>query len=155
MYMFSNIGGKIKGVAVAEAVTGIIASIIVGIVLIANSSHSNPTAAMGWGIMIGGSIASWLNSFILYGFGELIEKTAETKTEINNIYKILADNKSNSKPNSQSDVRLFQEPKPAYSTSAPTTKQSSSGTGWKCKECGHSNDTIRQFCQMCGSSRGY
>jgi len=53
------------------------------------------------------------------------------------------------------DGRVINTYSPAYSTSAPTTKQSSSGTGWKCKECGHSNDTIRQFCQMCGSSRGY
>lgn len=153
--MFYNIGGKIKGVAVAEAIIGIIASIIVGIVLIANSSRSNPTAALGWGIMIGGSIGAWLNSFILYGFGELIEKTSETNTEIHNIYKILADNKSNHKTSNENDSRLFQEQRPVYSTSTPASKPTSSGTGWKCKECGQMNDTFRQFCQMCGSSRGY
>lgn len=153
--MFSNIGGKIKGVAVAEAVIGIIASIVVGFVLIYNSSRSNPTAGLGWVIMIGGSIVSWLNSFILYGFGELIEKTSEAKAEIHNIYEMLSKHKSHPITNNENDLHLFQEQRPAFSTPIPETKHSSSRSGWKCKECGHSNETFRQMCQICGSPRNY
>lgn len=74
--MYSNIGRKIKGVAVAGCILGIIASLIIGFLLISNSSNSNPTATMGWVILIVGSVSSWLGSFCLYGFGELIEKTS-------------------------------------------------------------------------------
>ena len=64
--MFDNIGGKIKTVAKVFCWIGIIASIMLGVML--------PfTAEVVFAIIIVGCLGSWVGSFVLYGFGELIE----------------------------------------------------------------------------------
>ena len=97
--MFTNIGGKIKGLAKFFCWAGIIASVILGFVMIisgAGSSNKNSgrnnynykydysytvkeanAAAQTSGIvlLIVGPLVSWMSSLALYGFGELIERT--------------------------------------------------------------------------------
>lgn len=67
--MFDNISDKMKSAATALAILGIIGSIIVGIVMIAES------LLVGLLVIIVGSLSSWVSSFTLYGFGQLIENT--------------------------------------------------------------------------------
>ncbi len=67
--MFNNIGGTIKGFAKFLTWAGIIVSIIVGIVLIKNESD------FGIWVILGGSLVSWMSSWILYAFGELVENS--------------------------------------------------------------------------------
>ena len=71
---FSNIGRKIKTLAVTFAVLGCLASIIGAIVYWAKEFGD-----AGWGflILICGPFAFWILSLFIYGFGELIEKTTE------------------------------------------------------------------------------
>ena len=87
--MFKNIGKKIKVLAVVFCVLGIIGSLIAGGTLLDGWG----TEAIGAAIMIGGSLLSWISSFVLYGFGELVdnstiiansikEKTYETISEV-------------------------------------------------------------------------
>ena len=77
--MYDNIGEKIQKLAGVFCALGIIGSIVTGIVLIVQHS-------VGLGIlcMILGSLLSWVSTFVLYGFGHLIENTdvlvARTKT---------------------------------------------------------------------------
>lgn len=74
--MFSNIGGKIKGLATAISVIGIGISVICGIIMIiAGAYNGNVMVGTGFAVLIGGSLASWIGSFFAYGFGELIENT--------------------------------------------------------------------------------
>ena len=76
--MFSNIGGKIKGLATAISVIGIGVSVICGIIMIIAGGATGDTGAMigmGFAILIVGSLLSWVGSFFAYGFGELIENT--------------------------------------------------------------------------------
>lgn len=77
--MFDNIGGKIKTVAATIAWLGIIGSIIIGIIIIAEANDSYYPSATetlsGWLVIIVGSLSSWVSSFTLYGFGQLIENT--------------------------------------------------------------------------------
>lgn len=77
--MFDNIGSKIKTVATTIAILGIIGSIIIGSVMIkeANDSYypSATETLSGWLVIIVGSLSSWVSSFTLYGFGQLIENT--------------------------------------------------------------------------------
>ena len=67
--MFDNIGGKIKGLALNICWLGIIASLVDGIRIISIED------SWGYGIVIAivGSVLSWISSFFMYGFGELIE----------------------------------------------------------------------------------
>lgn len=75
--MFENIGGKIKKLASTLTVIGILASILIGFIIIIMGSQSEEMGAtfawIGILVMIFGSLMSWLSSFLLYGFGELVE----------------------------------------------------------------------------------
>ena len=73
--MFGNIGGKIKTLAKVLTWIGIISSVITGISMLATGDE----ALVLIGILIAafGSIVSWVSSFLLYGFGQLIENTDE------------------------------------------------------------------------------
>lgn len=80
--MYSNIGTKIKLVAVLNAILGMLASIVFGGVVIAFSNDSyifdeEELTIVGVGIIILGMIASWVLSFVLYGFGRLIENSED------------------------------------------------------------------------------
>lgn len=74
--MFSNIGGKIKGLATVISVIGIGLSVICGIIMIiAGANSGGAMVGTGFAVLIVGSLASWIGAFIIYGFGELIENT--------------------------------------------------------------------------------
>ena len=90
--MFDNIGGKIKGLAKFVCWVGIIISVIAGIVLMVQGSEVNSyyySGGAGTGLIAGGlmtmilgSLLSWLGSLTLYGFGELVENSAECVSEL-------------------------------------------------------------------------
>lgn len=69
--MFDNIGGKIKTLASAMALIGIILSFVIGFVIFGIDDDMIPVGVV---IIVVGSLISWIGSFLLYGFGELIEK---------------------------------------------------------------------------------
>lgn len=71
--MFNNIGSKIKGLASVICFGGIILCIIIGIVV---AALDEDLILAGFAIMILGALLSWVSSFVLYGFGELIENSA-------------------------------------------------------------------------------
>lgn len=81
--MFNNIGKKIKTLAKVICWLGIIGSIITGIVLIAvglddlSSRYSSDEGVImivaGLLTMVVGSIISWVGSFKLYGFGDVVD----------------------------------------------------------------------------------
>ena len=70
--MFDNIGRKIKNLAELVTWLGIIGSVLVGFVVCCIDEHM---ILPGLLIMVFGSIASWLSSFLLYAFGQQVEST--------------------------------------------------------------------------------
>ena len=91
--MFNNIGRKIKGLAKFLFWIVAIISILGGLaVLIFMTTDSGDGMLIGVlaaiGIAVGGFILAWLQNFLLYGFGELIDsnqkilKVLEEKKEI-------------------------------------------------------------------------
>lgn len=82
--MFNNIGGKIKGLAKFMCWLGIIVSVIAGIILIIGATNRNGYYSYtdtnmiitGILVMVMGSILSWIGSFVLYGFGELVDNSS-------------------------------------------------------------------------------
>lgn len=79
--MFVNIGGKIKSLATILAVLGIIASIIIGCLMLDAGGGGLP----GVLTIVGGSLLSWLSSFTLYGFGELIETNQSIDSKLDGL----------------------------------------------------------------------
>jgi len=76
--MFKDIGGKMKFFAEAMAWIGIIISIGVGLLLCATGIGARKGESLIIGgilLMSLGSIASYIGSWFLYGFGELIENS--------------------------------------------------------------------------------
>ena len=67
--MFDNIGEKIKTLAKVCTAIGIILSIISGIALMVLSN-----VWIGLLCIVGGCVFSWIGSFLVYGFGEIIVK---------------------------------------------------------------------------------
>lgn len=91
--MYRNIGKKIKGLAIFFCVIGVVAQVILGIIFIftgtallnvaANSypelkqiAPSTVTAA-GIAVMVIGAIITWISTWLLYGYGELIDKVCD------------------------------------------------------------------------------
>lgn len=72
--MFNNIASKIKGLAIILTWIGIILSVLTG-VMIALALEGEFGVLIGVGIIIIGCLMSWIGSFLLYGFGQLIENT--------------------------------------------------------------------------------
>ena len=70
--MFNNIGEKIKALAKVSCWVGILSYVLIGIVLIAISEDLAPLAII---LIFAGSFLSWIGSFLLFGFGQLIENS--------------------------------------------------------------------------------
>ena len=79
--MFTNIGKKIKVLAQVFCWGGITVSVIISIFLI-TQYPIGPMVPLY--IIVGGSLVSWISSFTLYGFGELIDQTQEINSKLNN-----------------------------------------------------------------------
>lgn len=70
--MYDNVGAKIKGLSKIFFVFEVIVAIMVGFFLM---SIAESFVFLGWIVIIGGSVLAWLSHLLLYGFGELVEKT--------------------------------------------------------------------------------
>lgn len=86
--MFNNIGHKIQVLAKVLCWIGIICWVITGLALMAGGSSvtyrltgSYVTASSAAGVLVSivtiivGVLLSWIGSFLLYGFGQLVEDT--------------------------------------------------------------------------------
>ncbi|MBQ9950148.1 MAG: SHOCT domain-containing protein [Clostridia bacterium] len=72
--MYRNIGKKIKSLAVVMFVLLAIVSIGLGIFLLCSSFYMMPVGIV---VLVAGPVLAWISSFILYGFGELIDKVSD------------------------------------------------------------------------------
>lgn len=152
--MFKNIGSKIKTTAIVVTILGIIGSVIGGIVVMAANTYRNPTILIGILIIVLGCLGSWLGSFVLYGFGQLIEDLGECKNHL----RFLANSNSGltGTVRKQGSVSASTPPENNKSkdtpTSCPTVQTSpvSSGYPWICDKCGARNAASATVCRDCG-----
>ncbi len=72
--MYDNIGGKIKGLAKAFFIVEAIAAVITGIALMATDED---LIGIGLLVMVVGPLVAWVSSWLLYGFGEIIDKLCD------------------------------------------------------------------------------
>lgn len=76
--MYDNIGKKIKLLAKAVTIVFSVASIIVAIASIVSN--------VPWGaVFFFMPILFWISSFVLYGFGELIDKVCDIEARVRNV----------------------------------------------------------------------
>lgn len=79
--MFTNIGKKIKTWASVLCWLGIVCSVILGI---AQCVVSKDMIVTGILTIIGGALASWIGSFMVYGFGELVDNSQAIRAKLEN-----------------------------------------------------------------------
>lgn len=138
--MFEDIGGKIKKLAVVTCILGMSASVIWGFVLFADS------IPIGLLVMAVGCVCSWVGTFTLYGFGELIAETRRNR-EINQ--QLLAALKPQQPPVQPESAKRAAS---VGSYSIPGAKNAtvSVADSWTCKHCGTRNPKVSLFCRVCG-----
>ena len=142
--MYDNIGGKIKGLAVAMCILEAIASIIAGFGMMIDSVYM---ILPGLLLMVVGPVVAWVSSWLLYAFGELAEKTCENEENTRKILNLLQDsNKGNNQtPNKgNSPVPNMAKNYFAPKVSAPTPGAHS----WRCSNCG--SMISQKPCPYCG-----
>lgn len=168
--MFSNIGGKLKKLAVILAVLGIIGSVISGLVTMAGSSSMRMYGSYGIGYSAGrivaglliiavGFLLSWVGTMGLYGLGELIERTVQTEEHT----RVLADEvRALRKQGIACNLPLWDSKPsvaPGVSTTVSTPSDSSTQTSdsstdmWRCGKCGVMNASTAISCKNCGTYR--
>jgi DNA-directed RNA polymerase subunit M/transcription elongation factor TFIIS len=80
MFSFDNIGGKIKGWAKRIFAIEAIAAVISGIVIMAQDEDM---ILIGLLVVVFGPIVAWVSTWILYGYGQLIENSDIIAAEYN------------------------------------------------------------------------
>ncbi|MBQ8323707.1 MAG: hypothetical protein IJX82_00970 [Clostridia bacterium] len=76
--MYDNIGGKIKSLAKTLSILGAIATAILAIVLLCLDDKLLPFGVI---LLFFGPLFSWISSWLLYGFGELVENACTIERE--------------------------------------------------------------------------
>ena len=159
--MFKNIGGKIKGLATVICWIGIIISIIVGIVFFieaGNAGRSRRTTAIitGVGTIVGGSLVSWIGSFLLYGFGQLVEnsdKVAKSNEELIKLKRTDITNLRSLESQIKSQESKPKEPPIKKQEEKPFDYDTPKEGDWICPNCGQRNRAYIASCINCLSSQ--
>lgn len=146
--MFDNIGGKIKVLAVVVTIIGCIVSFVFGIILFVEGE-----VGMGFLVIIMGGLLSWVSSFVLYGFGELIESNQDIQKTNKDIYLHLKSN--NDSTTEEKSVQETNQPidrtRNSYlwdllkNSPAPVEKKKS-----YCPDCGKERNDYDTMCNFCG-----
>ena len=84
-FLYGNIGRKIMGLAIVSAILGAVVTFVLGIVMAVNS-NGGVMLLLGIFMVVVGPICSWVGSWILYGFGKLVDNSQATRT---NVYRIV------------------------------------------------------------------
>ena len=142
---YENIGGKLKGWAKFIFVAEAIGAIIGGINLLGNDA-----VVAGLLLLFFGPIAALISTWLLYAFGELVEKTAANEENTRAILKKLE--ATNPAPKA---------PKPVSKPTAPQTHAwrctncNSMTTTTPCEHCGYTEQSAPFRCGKCGHEGPY
>ena len=86
--MYEEIGKKIKILARIIFVLGFIGSLIFSIIYIKNGTNNASDMEIAFkGILVFliGVILAWVSTFVLYGFGELVDKVCDIADDVSGI----------------------------------------------------------------------
>lgn len=129
--MFNNIGSKIKTLVKVFFWLAVIGGVIGG-ALVCKMSQSP------LGLLVAGAIilVAWLGSFVMYGYGELIDSTQENTYYLKEIYNQLSKSNLNTGSGEQSQGQSDQVMH-----------------SWECHKCKALNAGSMSYCENCGTRR--
>lgn len=152
--MFDNIGSKIKGCAKAIFFIEAVSFVISGIATIAEDEDM---ILVGLLLLIVGPFVSWVSSWLLYGFGELIDNTTYIAGKVANLNSTSAapsvPNVNRSGYNGYSGTTNYGT---ASTNAGYTTSNANAGTvtTWTCGYCHSVNNGTSSQCRNCGRYKG-
>lgn len=117
--MFKNIGKKIKTLAKIICIAGISFFVIFGLVMLLVSIEDSRYIVIGILYLLFGPIFSWICSFTLYGFGELIDNSKKSLDVQKQILEKIGE------------------------------KQVANKKVWKCSKCGFDVSNDYSYCPFC------
>ncbi len=98
--LFSDIGKKIKRLALVTAVFGVLFFIIGGVILLAcltelpgNADFVDFVGIFICMVVIVGCFLSFIGSYFIYGFGELIDQTIQIRAQLSKKEQAIAEKK--------------------------------------------------------------
>ena len=133
--MSKNVGGKIKTLAMSMGTLGIIACVIAGALLI-----SEEGVVIGLLVSIGGVLVVGINSFLIYGFGELVENSVMLVMQIKRIEEKTETDTAKLKAAADRVSERYAQ------------KQTMGADEWKCPVCGRVNRKYVTTC-VCGKNQ--
>jgi len=82
--MFNNIGKKLKGLAKVVCWIGIVLSVLLGAMCVISgyvelNGHTVNGVIYGLFVIVLGCLASWINSWVLYAFGQITDDVHEIR----------------------------------------------------------------------------
>ena len=134
--MFDNIGGKVKALATVLCIIGIVASIILGLMLLSMN------ILLGLIVAALGSFISWLSSLALYAIGHTAENTDMIVRRLNK------------RQPEKSDTQTISDSEVHYATKykKPEGVKTEQVGSWWCS-CGASNRDTTNTCSVCFEQR--
>lgn len=143
--MFDNVGGKIKELTRWICLISMAAFVITGLVIMISDSFFG-----GLLTAVVGAAGAWAGSFVLYGFGELVESAMVLRDA-----ELKRQHEQEQKPEGgrRSRTRTQSEQSSGYSLSQLAAQREAKTTGWRCKKCGKMNTTTALYCVDCGGDR--
>lgn len=153
--MFDNIGDKLKGVAVAACVLGIVASLIGGIAMMVGGA-----VLIGILTIVLGALISWLSCLGLYGFGQMIENSDTLVAMLGGnaggaagsapvLHQIAAEAEKKEAPSWQCTCGAKNPMTVSYCLSCRRSRAEAVKT-IKCPSCGANNKETNDKCFVCG-----
>ena len=153
--MFDNVGNKIKSMALVMFVLETIGAIVGGI------AAGEEIGFLGVCIIAGGIVVAYASALLLYGFGELIQSSAETRDLLKEGKAVPAEQRAvpqmkPSAPREKAPVcRPMEQPVPREKKSpiAEAVKPLSGADGQiVCPSCRTAQKANRRCCFICGQT---
>lgn len=85
--LYNVIGKRIKRIAIITTMVFSVLSVIIGFIIGVNQGFE-----YGWAFVFLYPILTWISSFVLYGFGELIDKVTKIEQALSNTNKNASEN---------------------------------------------------------------
>ena len=159
--LYENIGGKIKNLAKWIFIIEAIGAIITGLVLLFTDED---LILYGLLTLVGGPIVAYVSSWILYAFGELVEKTADNENNTRQILKKINKNPASYiTEESEGKVKSIIASEPTISKASETSNEKKEN--WTdttifsttekgtiiCSQCNFEQPGNRTCCWHCGA----
>lgn len=143
--MFENIGGKIKMLAKILTALGCFASLVIGLAMGAKTGENG--ALLFLFIILIGCLVSWLSSFILYGFGQLVENSDILAKH----YKNQSEKHNDISATDAAERHQWHCKEQSKNQSAISASDTVIKHKWRCDVCG--NMTSEEICPTCNNQK--